>query len=171
MIVMGKKYIFTPEELASIEEAQKQQTNKTVLRRLQVLQLRAQGYGNKEIGKITGYETTRVSQLVAEYKKIGLEAYARDNRKGGNHRNMSKKEEEQFLADFSNQSEKGQILTVKDIHESLEEKMDKHVSKSTTYRLLKRHEWRKIMPRPKHPKAADAETIKASKKLTPNSKI
>ncbi|CWJ14447.1 transposase [Streptococcus pneumoniae] len=31
------------------------------------------------------------------------------------------------------------------------------------YQLLKRHGWRNIMPRPEHPKKADAQTIVASK--------
>lgn len=35
------------------------------------------------------------------------------------------------------------------------------------YNVLKRHGWRKKMPRSRHPKAADQEACEASKKLRP----
>ncbi|WP_414153386.1 winged helix-turn-helix domain-containing protein [Peptoniphilus sp.] len=38
------------------------------------------------------------------------------------------------------------------------------------YRVLKRHGFRKIMPRSKHPKKASKEVIETSKKLTAEQK-
>jgi len=36
---------------------------------------------------------------------------------------------------------------------AIEEKANKKIAKSTTYRMLDRHNWRKITPRPYHPKS------------------
>ena len=46
------------------------------------------------------------------------------------------------------------------------EKQCKDTGRGYIYMLLKRHGWRKVMPRAKHPKKADEEVIQASKKLT-----
>ena len=63
------------------------------------------------------------------------------------------KEEEQFLAPFFAQAENGEIATVAQIQYAFEALVGHEVDESTIYRLLSRHGWRKLMPRPKHPKA------------------
>ena len=45
------------------------------------------------------------------------------------------------------------------------EKVGHSIGGSQIYRMLKRHGWRKVMPRSKHPKKANEEAIEASKKL------
>ena len=47
----------------------------------------------------------------------------------------------------------GGVLVVGEIKTAYEKKAGKQVPKSTVYRMLARHGWRKIAPRPKHPKA------------------
>ncbi|HGK9979465.1 TPA: winged helix-turn-helix domain-containing protein, partial [Streptococcus pneumoniae] len=43
------------------------------------------------------------------------------------------------------------------------EELGRSYTRDAFYQLLKRHGWRNIMPRPEHPKKADAQTIVASK--------
>ena len=50
------------------------------------------------------------------------------------------------------------------IKKAYEQELGKSVPKSTVYRMLARHNWRKIVPRPRHPKA-DIEAQEAFKKL------
>jgi len=45
------------------------------------------------------------------------------------------------------------IATVREIHRAFEERVGHQIDDSTTYRLLRRHGWRKLIPRPKHPQA------------------
>jgi hypothetical protein len=45
------------------------------------------------------------------------------------------------------------MLTVAEIQQAYQEQLGKAVAPSTIYRLLDRHGWRKVVPRPRHPKA------------------
>ena len=78
---------------------------------------------------------------------------------------MSEAEEEEILAEFREQAEAGQIVEVKEIKQAFDEKLGRDTGTGYIYMLLERHEWRKVMPRSRHPKKADEETIAATKKL------
>ena len=106
-----------------------------------------------------------MTQLVAKYRDYGLEAIS-GNHYGGNHRNISVEEETNILAPFKEQAEKGEIVEVREIEQAYQNVVDYPVSKGQIYRVLHRHEWRKIMPRSKHPQKASEEDIESSKKLT-----
>ena len=135
-------------------------------KRLQVLILRYEGLKDQEIGEKLGYHRKRVSQLCAQYAKVGVEEYAR-NKYGGNHRALTYSEEAEIFEKFSTKAEKGEVVTVREIKEELDKKRGKDTGKAYVYRVLARHGWHKVMPRSRHPKAADEATIEASKKLTP----
>ena len=91
--------------------------------------------------------------------------------KGGNHRMMSAEEEVELLKQFEEQAQNGQMLTVEEIALAIDKKTGKvRESRSTAYGFLHRHGWRRVMPRPKHPKKASDEVIETSKKLTHESK-
>ena len=168
---MNKGYQFTQEELECIQKRMKNEKNKNVYRKLQVLELRAKGFKINEVAEITGYHQARVSQLVTLYRKDGLEAYAQDKRKGGNRQLLTYEAEEELLKPFTTLADEGGLITVATIHKAFEKAVGHSLSPSATYKMLKRHGWRKIMPRSQHPKGADAETIDASKKLTKNSEM
>ena len=74
-------------------------------------------------------------------------------------------EEEEILNRFREQAEAGQVIIVADIKRAFDEKLGRDTGRGYIYMLLARHDWRKVMPRQKHPKKADDETIEASKKL------
>jgi len=61
-------------------------------------------------------------------------------------------EQEQRLIESFKEKRKGYIATAKEILLAYEQKIGHQVHKTTIYRLLERHEWHKIVPRPKHPK-------------------
>jgi transposase len=133
--------------------------------------LRAEGKKNEEVGKLTGFHPDVVGRYAKEYLEGGLEGLLADGRKGGNHRNASDFEEEEFISQFKEAAEKGQVVTVDEIAIAYDERFGKaHKSKSTVYYLLHKMEWRKVMPRSKHPNKASDEEIEASKKLTFESK-
>jgi len=62
-------------------------------------------------------------------------------------------------------AETGQLVTVEPILKKYEEATGKKSNTTSIYRLLKRHGWRKLRPRPKHPKAASIEEQDRQKKL------
>jgi hypothetical protein len=74
--------------------------------------------------------------------------------KGGRrHQYLTLQEEQQFLAPFFAQAERGEIATVQELQRAFEAKVGHEVDDSTISRLLDRHGWRKLMPRPRHPQA------------------
>jgi transposase len=58
------------------------------------------------------------------------------------------------------------MLTVAEIQRAYEQRLGKAVAPSTIYRLLQRHGWRKVVPRPRHPKA-DVAAQAAFKETSP----
>ena len=86
--------------------------------------------------------------------------------KGGrNNSYLSLEAEKEFLSSFTELAADGVITTATKIKQAFEELVGKEVDKTTIYRLLKRQEWGKRMPRPSHPEA-DPEAQEAFKKLS-----
>ena len=128
--------------------------------------MRADGASAKKISEATGYHPAYVSTLVSKYVHGGLEAII-GNHYGGNRRNMSFEEEQEFLRPFMEKAAKGQLLDTTELEIAYEEAVGHHISSGQIYRVLWRHGWRKVLPRSKHPKSAPQEEINSSKKLTP----
>ncbi|VLC72198.1 degenerate transposase [Streptococcus pneumoniae] len=81
-----------------------------------------------------------------KYEEFGLDSLLQETRGGRNHAYMTVEEKKVFLARHLYKKELGRSYT-----------------RDAFYQLLKRHGWRNIMPRPEHPKKADAQTIVVSK--------
>ena len=133
--------------------------------RLLALHMRVLGKKNKEISEIVGLSVQYITELASKYIKEGIDAILTDKRTG-NHRNMSVTEEISFLDSFFDLADAGQIVTIATIMDKYKEVTGKPCADTTIYRLLKRHGWRKIAPRPEHPGKASEDEIESSKKLT-----
>ena len=89
---------------------------------------------------------------LAESSRVTL-----SERRGGRRRElMSAEEEKSFLDPWVVKAETGGVLVVLPIHLTLEERVGHKVPKSTVYRLLARHGWRKVTPDTRHPKGDEA---------------
>jgi len=162
---MMKKHKIEKEEIAEIEAALKQNKDKRIDKRLTILLLRAEGKKDREIAQICGYDRQSVSRVICRYNKNGLE-FIVNPKYGGNHRNLSIEQEKELLSGFAEQAKDGHIITTSEIKAEYERQAGHKSGGSTIYFLLKRHGWRKVMPRSKHPGKASDEAIEASKKLT-----
>jgi transposase len=120
----------------------------------------------KEIALNTGMAEQSVHNLVAAYNREGEKAVEAKGKGQRQKANLTIEEEMEFLKPFFEKAEKGQITTASEIKESLEETIGHIVAESTVYRLLNRHGWRKIAPRPAHPKTnkEEQETFKKLQK-------
>ena len=167
---MPKTYLINKQQQKEIEAQLKATKDAKLYKKIQVLNYRAQGYKNSKIAELTGYSKSRVSALVCEYAKNGIEYFLKEHRQGGNNRNLSFKEEKALLETFIEQATKGQIITVETIRQAYNAACGKETAYASVYYMLERHGWRKLMPRSKHPNKASDEDIKASKKLTSLSK-
>lgn len=152
------------EAYQEIVEAEKRTTDKRLSKKLNILLLRFGGKSIAETAEQMNCSVSKVRRLVAEYHRDGLVEYMR-SKYAGNHRSLSIEEENEILSSFKKKADAGQIITVQDIKRAFDERIGKDTGRGYIYMLLKRHEWRKVMPRAKHPKKADDEAIEASKKL------
>lgn len=159
-----KMYRYTDEDKARIEKARKENKNKRVEKRLQALELRAEGKSANEVAAVTGFHPAYLTQLSRKYQQGGIEAIT-GNHYAGNRRNMSFEEEAAILAPFQKAAEKGQLVEISEIKASYEQAVGHTIGGSQIYYILKRHGWRKVMPRSRHPKRATEEVIETSKKL------
>ena len=160
-------YQITEEEYKEIVLREKQTRDKRISKRLRVLMLRYERKSNPEIAAKLDISTDWLSHLISEYKRVGLEEYVRV-KYTGNHRNMSYEEEQEILDRFQEAAKAGQVITVKEIKAAFDEKLGRDTGRGYIYMLLKRHRWRKLKPRSRHPKKASDEEIAASKKLKPS---
>lgn len=161
-------YRYTDEDRAIISAARKANKDKRAEKRLHALELRASGKRPAEVARETGFHTAYISQLSAKYEKGGIEAIS-GNHYGGNRRNMTPEEEATILEPFHKKAESGQMINVSEIKEAYEKAVGHKIGNGQIYRVLHRQEWRKVLPRSRHPKRASEEVIKTSKKLTPES--
>lgn len=159
-----KKAVFTETEQAEIQAEMGKDHPHHVYRRLLALKLKAiDGMRSDETAKHAGLCPTAVNKIVNRYKEQGIEVIVGKRHNGG-HRYMTPEEELAFVARFRAEGEAGKIIEVSDIHKAFQEAVGHSVTKEAIYYLLKKHAWRKVMPRGRHPKKASAEAIQAYKK-------
>ena len=166
---MKMKYIFSPEQYAEISARRKANRDKQIDKRLEVMELRCEGKGLEEIAAITGFHRSHISNLIRKYFAEGLASVSEKHYRG-NRRNMSIEEEKAFLEKYQQQAEEGHMVDIREMAGAYEEKVGHRTGNSQIYRVLKRHGWRKVMPRSRHPKKASEEVIATSKKLSKKSR-
>ena len=107
----------------------------------------------EEIARHCGVSKATVHQVISTYNRWGVIAVETPGKGGRRHQYLTREEEAQFLAPFFARAEAGELTTTAEIWRAFEARVGHHVDDSTIYRLLDRHGWRKLMPRPRHPKA------------------
>ena len=163
---MAKKHVITAIELDEIKATRKNNKDKKIDKRLQVLELYADNLSSQSISELTGYNRAYINAIVNKYIKNGLSALV-DNHYSGNHRLLSYAEEAELLAPFIASAEAGQLVSVSEITSAYEKAIGRELnSNGHIYQVLKRHRFRKVMPRSKHPNKASDAVIHSAKKLT-----
>ena len=158
------KYQFSAEDYEIIKDARSKNRDKQLDRRLQVLELRCEGMTQNKIAEKTGFHRSHISNLIKKYFEEGLSSIS-EKHYFGNRRNMSYNEEEAILAPFKELAEKGELVEISAIKTAYQSKVDHIIGENQIYCVLRRHGWRKVMPRSKHPNKASDEVIETSKKL------
>ena len=160
---MSKPYKITEEQQKEIAEARKENKNKNVERRLKAIALRAEGKTLREIGEQCGYHPSYISNILSAYNKSRSNYWKSLHRQSSD---MSYEEEEVLLEQFRKRAEAGEIVEVSEIKAAYEAALGRRIeSRSLIYYILRRHGWRKVMPRSRHPKKASEEEVDSSKKL------
>lgn len=98
-----------------------------------------------------------VHNVIARYNREGPTAITPPAPTKPRHQYLARDEERQFLAPFFERAQRGDIITAREIQRAYEERVGRTVAESTISRLLKRHGWRKVTPRPRHPNSDPEE--------------
>lgn len=136
--------------------------------RIQCVLIRATlGSSAGEIAQLLGWSTATVHVLHSRWAKEGEAIFDVHGRGGRHHQYLTPEQEQELLAPFVQRAQGGGMLTVAEIQQAYRERSGRQVARSTIYRLLERHGWRKVVPRPRHPKA-DVAVQAAFKKTAPH---
>jgi transposase len=106
-----------------------------------------------EIARHCGVSKATVHAVISRYNRLGVAAIETPGKGGRRRQYLTLEEEKEFLTPFFAPAESGEIATVGQIWRAFEQRVGHTVDDSTIYRLLHRHGWRKLMPRPRHPQA------------------
>jgi transposase len=109
------------------------------------------------IAKHTGVSVHTVHKVISTYNRQGVSAVETKGKGGRYHEYLTLEEERDLLTPFFERAEKGELTTVAQIKHTFEKRVGHEVDETTIYRLLKRHQWRKLVPRPFHPQADKEE--------------
>lgn len=132
--------------------------------RVQCIWLRAVfGMSSDQVGLAVGFSPSTVKKLWPQYFSEKQEVLIGQGHGGRRRANLSLEAEEKLVGDFFDKSKRGQVLVVNEVKAAYEGAVGHRVPKSTVYRMLARHGWRKIAPRPRHPKA-DPQKLASFKK-------
>lgn len=161
---MGYKKTLVEGTIERMEKLMKETQNIGEFRRIQCVYFRAKfGFDSKQIAQMVGLKDSTVRNIHYVYMREGEPSLRLRGKGGRYHSHMTESEEAALMEEFTGKAEKGGILEVSQIYKAHCQKVGKDVALSTTYRMLRRHGWRKIAPRPQHPKS-DPEAVAKFKK-------
>ena len=120
--------------------------------RIRMVLLREEGMAQPAIASAMGVSLSTVNRAHMAYDQGGIKALKPNPRGGRQRQNMTIAEEKTLLARFANAAGVGELLNIHDLKNAYEQAIGHATGNSTVYDLLARHGWRKLMPRPFHPK-------------------
>jgi transposase len=120
--------------------------------RIQMVLLRESGMTQPAIAEAMGVSLSTVNRAHMAYDVGGLKALKSKPNGGRQRENMTLAEEKVLLARFGKAAGAGEMLNIHDLKAAYEKAIGHATSNSTVYNILARHGWRKLMPRPFHPK-------------------
>jgi transposase len=154
MRILQVKPYLTDKELKSLMNKQHDSAS---FRDFQIIYSVQTNFGKKaeEIAQVLGISTNKVYKTVEKYNKKGLSWRANTGRGGRRESGciMPLSAESEFLSSIEQEALNGEILTYKHIKNRLELSIQRSVSDDYIWDLLKRHGWRKKVPRQSHPKS------------------
>jgi len=123
-----------------------------------------------EASQVIGRSRATVTRLQREFREQCRGEAPRREQWGGRRRAyLTDEEETKFLGEFLKMASEGGVLEVGRIKQAFEKRVGHRVAKTTIYRILERHGWRKIAPRKCHSQI-EMDAQAAFKKTPQNSR-
>jgi transposase len=166
---MGRRQRIPEGAAAELASMLKQAQSAAEFQRIQCVWLRtALDLSAPQVAQALGWQVDHVRHVQAAYLRQGAEALRDKSRGGRHHAHLTTAQEQELLAPFLTLAQEGGVLVIAPVQAAYEAEIGHPVHASVVYRALHRHGWRKIAPRPKHPKASP-EIQEAFKKNCPRS--
>ena len=138
-------------------------------KRIQCILFRVrEDYDNSTIAKLVWYSEDSIKNIHSKFIRLWEKSLIEKKKWGRYHAHMTKKEEEEILSSCNKKGNSWEILEISLIKTAYETKLGHSVHETIIYRMLHAHGWRKIAPRPQHPKH-DTEAAEEFKKNSLNS--
>jgi transposase len=137
-------------------------------RRLSVWLARLEPWPAHRIARTLGVSEAAIWKWLGQYNRQGPGGLERQGRGGRRWAFLSLEEEDALLAQALEEAGKGRVLTAKQLLPQVQAAVGHPVTPGYVYRLLHRHGWRKLSPRPGHVKS-DPQVQEAFKKGRRNS--
>lgn len=115
------------------------------------------------IARHLGVSVPFVHKMISLYNRSGPAALDTPGRGGRRRQYLTRAEEPRFLTPVLPRAASGEMATIRAIQTAFEAQVQHRVHNTPISRMVKRHGWRQIVPRPQHP-AATAHTQEALKK-------
>ena len=113
----------------------------------------------EEYAFLLGIPKEKVHRIVQQYNKKGKD-FDKELQWGGRREKrsfLSLEEEQKTMKALEKEARAGKIITMNDIRKVVEKKVGHAISDDYLWDLFKRHNWKKKVPRPQHPKKQQAK--------------
>jgi len=145
-----KEWINTQELQGWIQESTDQ---KDYQKRLAIWLTATESLHAHHVARMLGVSKQAIWLWIAQYNENGPGGLDRVGRGGRRWGFLGLEEESHLLDSLLSEAANGQIITAKQIIPKINKLTGKKVSLAYVYKMLKRHQWRKLRPRPRHVKA------------------
>ena len=152
LILGGQMVKCTKKQIRELKTALRWKIPAAQRQRIQMVLLRESDMTQLAIAAAMGVSLSTVNRAHMAYDRGGIKALKPKPIGGRQRENMTLSEEEALLAQFGRAAGAGEILNIHDLKAAYEQAIGHPTSNSTVYNLLARHGWRKLMPRPFHPR-------------------
>jgi transposase len=152
-LILGEQMVkCTKRQIRELKTALRWKIPAAQRQRIQMVLLRESDMTQLAIAAAMGVSLSTVNRAHMAYDRDGIKALKPKPIGGRQRENMTLSEEEALLARFGRGAGAGEMLNIHDLKVAYEQAIGHPTSNSTVYNLLARHGWRKLMPRPFHPR-------------------
>jgi transposase len=152
LILGGQMVKCTKKQIRELKTALRWKIPAAQRQRIQMVLLRESDMTQLAIAAAMGVSLSTVNRAHMAYDRGGITALKPKPIGGRQRENMTLSEEEALMARFGQAAGAGEMLNIHDLKAAYEQAIGHPTSNSTVYNLLARHGWRKLMPRPFHPR-------------------
>ncbi|MQA76289.1 MAG: helix-turn-helix domain-containing protein, partial [Solirubrobacterales bacterium] len=121
--------------------------------RVTCIRLLALGRTGSDVAEAIGRSVNTVYRHKRRFLEEGEATLLAEGWGGRRNAVLTEAEEAELAADFERAARDGELITANAVIAAVAKRAGRRVDPTTVYRMLRRHGWRKVTPRPRHPDA------------------